>query len=283
MGDAVAPPTNQTTRVAGRHRQQAPSPRRPARRRVGPGAPAINNWVTLACTVVGTVIAVLTFARGPGEQPPTPPPTGENAVLGVITGDISNRPNRAGESALGGVIADAQLWFTQDAGADLALVNSGGIRGSLLYGASPHGEAPGQVTADECLAVQPFRSRPLSTITLSGRQLRQVLEQQFAGYRHQTETRILQVSEGLRYRIDPTAPLGRRVSQLLLHNAPIERDAEYRVTINAFLATGGDGFAVLTQGRHPTTARGADYDALAGYLRRGEPIAPGRQDRIQLT
>jgi 5'-nucleotidase len=239
--------------------------------------------VTLACTVIGTVIAVLTFARGPGDQPTATPATGENAVLGAITGDLSNRSNRAGESALGEVIADAQLWFTQDAGADLALVNSGGIRGSLLYGASSHGEAAGQVTVAECLSVQPFKSRPLLTITLSGEQLRQALEQQFAGYRQQTETRILQISQGLRYRINPTAPLGRRVSQLLLHNAPIDPDAEYRVTINAFLAAGGDGFGVFTEGQHPTTARGADYDAVAGYLRRGEPIAPGRQDRIQLA
>ena len=262
---------------------QAPSPTRPARRRVGPGAPAINNWVTLACTILGTVIAVLTFARGPGDQPTATPPTGENAVLGVITSDLSNRPNPAGESALGEVIADAQRWFTQDAGADLALVNSGGIRGSLLYGAGSHGEAAGQVTVAECLTVQPFKSRPLITVTLTGEQLRQALEQQFAGYRQQTETRILQISQGLRYRLDPTAPLGRRVSQLLLHNAPIYPDAEYRVTVNGFLAAGGDGFGVFTQGRHPTKARGADYDALAGYLRRGEPIAPGRQDRIQLA
>lgn len=263
--------------------QQARSQTRPARRRVGPGAPALNNWVTLACTIVGTVIAVLTFARSTGDQPIAPPPTGENVVLGVITGDLSNRPNRAGESALGGVIADAQLWFTQEADADIALVNSGGIRGSLLYGASSHGEAAGQVTVAECLTVQPFKSRPLITVTLNGEQLRQVLEQQFAGYREQTETRILQISEGLRYRIDPIAPLGRRVSELMLHNAPIDLDAEYRVTINPFLAAGGDGFAVFTEGRHPMRAQGADYDALAGYLRRGEPIAPGRQDRVQLT
>lgn len=253
-----------------------------ARRRLGPGAPAINNWVTLACTVIGTMIGVLTFAAGMDDgRDPTPVPDTSATVLGVATSDLSDRPNLLGESPLGDVIADAQLWFTQAAGAQIALVNPGGIRGPILYGATSHGEAPGQVTVAEALSVQPFRDRPLSTLTFTGAQLDQVLEQQFAGQGGQTQTRILQISQGLSYRMAPTAPVGERVSQLLLFNEPVRSSSDYRVTVNAFLAGGGDGFSILTEGRAPTVARGGDYDALAEYLRRGEPIAPGRADRIR--
>jgi 5'-nucleotidase len=254
------------------------------RRRLGPGAPAINNWVTLACTVTATVIGVLTFVGGLDDgRVPTPTPDTSATVLGVATADLSNRPNFLGESPLGDVIADAQLWFTQAAGAQIALVNPGGIRGPILYGATSQGEAPGQVTMAEALSVQPFRDRPLVTVTLTGAQLDQVLEQQFAGQDGQTQTQILQVSQGLSYRMSPTAAAGERVSQLVLFNEPIRSSSDYRVTVNAFLAGGGDGFSIFTRGRAPTLARGGDYDALAEYLRRGEPVAPGPADRIRLA
>jgi 5'-nucleotidase len=161
-------------------------------------------------------------------------------------------------------------------------VNPGGIRESLLYAATSHGEASGQVTVAECLAVQPFRERPLDTMTLTGSEIRQALEQQFAGHLRQTETQILQVSEGLGYRIDPAAPPGGRITQLVLDNDPLDPSADYRVTVNAFLADGGDGFGVFQAGRQRKGARGADYDALAAYLLRGEPVAPGPQDRVGL-
>ncbi|MBI3687937.1 MAG: bifunctional metallophosphatase/5'-nucleotidase [Actinobacteria bacterium] len=204
-----------------------------------------------------------------------------NRVVGSISADITNAASTAGESALGDVIADAQLAYTAaTAQAQIALMNPGGIRTSLIYGNSPGGEAPGQVTYGECFAVQPFNNLVV-TQTFTGAQLKDVLEQQFSGYAGQTTTRILQVSAGFSYSYDTTQPLGQRVSGIQLNGVALDPVASYRVTTNDFLANGGDGFRLLTGGTSRATAPGFDVDALTGYLGGPtQPIAPGPRDRI---
>lgn len=112
------------------------------------------------------------------------------------------------------------------------------------------------------------------TQTLTGAQLRNVLEQQFVGFNGQTTQRILQVSAGLTYSYDSTAPVGSRVSALAFDGAPVDPAASYRVTTNDFLANGGDGFTELRAGTDRATAPGFDVDALIAYLGAGAPVAP---------
>ncbi|NBE80719.1 bifunctional metallophosphatase/5'-nucleotidase [Micromonospora rubida] len=202
-----------------------------------------------------------------------------NRVVGKISADIVRdvRPN--GESPLGDVIADAQLAYTAGDGAQIALMNPGGVRASLSYGASVGGEAPGEVTYGEAFSVQPFNNLVV-TQTFTGAQLKNVLEQQFPGFNGQTAQRILQVSAGLTYSYDSTAPAGSRVSALALNGTPIDPAASYRVTTNDFLANGGDGFTELAGGAGRTTAPGFDVDALVSYVGAGAPVAPGPADRI---
>ena len=107
-------------------------------------------------------------------------------VVGSVTAPIVRAANAAGESPLGDVIADAQLAYTASAGAQLALMNPGGIRADL--------PGPGErVTFGDAFTVQPFNNLVV-TQTFTGAQLSQVLEQQFAGCVGQTTTRILQIS-----------------------------------------------------------------------------------------
>ncbi|MFI1193196.1 bifunctional metallophosphatase/5'-nucleotidase [Micromonospora sp. NPDC020750] len=202
-----------------------------------------------------------------------------NRVVGRISADIVRdvRPN--GESPLGDVIADAQLAYTAGDGAQIALMNPGGVRASLSYGASAGGEAPGEVTYGEAFSVQPFNNLVV-TQTFTGAQLKNVLEQQFPGFNGQTAQRILQVSAGLTYSYDSTAPAGSRVSALALNGTPVDPAASYRVTTNDFLANGGDGFTELAGGAGRTTAPGFDVDALVSYVGAGAPVAPGPADRI---
>ncbi|MFG1775402.1 bifunctional metallophosphatase/5'-nucleotidase [Micromonospora sp. NPDC049051] len=202
-----------------------------------------------------------------------------NRVVGRISADIVRdvRPN--GESPLGDVIADAQLAYTRSNGAQIALMNPGGIRASLPYAASAGDEDPGEITYGEAFTVQPFNNLVV-TQTLTGAQLRNVLEQQFVGFNGQTTQRILQVSAGLTYSYDSTAPVGSRVSALAFDGAPVDPAASYRVTTNDFLANGGDGFTELQAGTNRTTAPGFDVDALIAYLGAGAPVAPGPADRI---
>ena len=200
-----------------------------------------------------------------------------NKVVGKISSDITNAANAAGESPLGDVISDGMLAYTKSAGARIALMNPGGIRTSLSY-ANSAGEAPGEVTYGECFAVQPFNNLVV-TQTYTGAQLKEVLEQQFAGYGGQTVTRILQVSAGFTYSYDSTRPLGQRVSNLALSGTAIDPAGSYQVAMNDFLANGGDGFAGLTVGTGRVTSPWFDVDALVAYLATG-PIAPGPANRI---
>jgi 5'-nucleotidase len=202
-----------------------------------------------------------------------------NRVVGSITADITRTQNTAGESALGDVIADGMVDYTQAAGAQLALMNPGGIRADLTHAFSPGGEAPGQVTFGEVFTVQPFNNLVV-TITLTGAQLKDVLEQQFPGFGGQTVQRILQVSEGFTYTWSSTAAPGSKVSNMALNGAPIDPAATYRVTTNDFLANGGDGFTNLTGGTDRTVAPDFDVDSLAAYLGANAPVPPGPQDRI---
>ncbi len=196
-----------------------------------------------------------------------------NKVVGKITGDITNTNNAAGESALGDVIADAQLAYTSGAGAQIAFMNPGGIRAPLTFANSPGGEPAGDVTYGECFTVQPFNNLVV-TQTFTGQQVKDVLEEQFV------TTRILQVSKGFAYSYNTTAPAGSRVTNITLNGTPLDLAASYKVTSNDFLANGGDGFTTLTKGTGRVTAPGFDVDALTAHLGAGAPVAPGPQNRI---
>ncbi|MFI7546432.1 bifunctional metallophosphatase/5'-nucleotidase [Actinoplanes sp. NPDC049599] len=202
-----------------------------------------------------------------------------NKVVGSISADITRTAGANGESALGDVIADAQLAWTASSNAQIALMNPGGIRADFDAEQSSGGEANGQVTYGEAFTVQPFNNLVV-TQTFTGAQLKNVLEQQFVGFGGQTTQRILQVSAGLTYSWNSTAPAGAKVTALALKGTPIDPAASYQVTTNDFLANGGDGFTNLTLGTGRTTAPGFDVDALVGYLGAGAPVAPGPANRI---
>ena len=201
-----------------------------------------------------------------------------NRVVGSITADIPNTSAPNGESPLGDVIADGMAAYSTAASPDFAIMNPGGIRASLTYASISGGEQPGQVTYGEAFTVQPFNNLVV-TRTYTGAQVKQVLEQQFAGFGGQGVTRILQVSDAVTYSYDTTRPLGDRVTNLQVHGAPIDPLGSYNVTMNDFLAAGGDGFTNLTVGTNPVYSAGFDVDALTSYLGTG-PIAPGPANRI---
>jgi len=96
----------------------------------------------------------------------------------------------------------------------------------------------------------------------------------------ESATRILQPSAGFTYSYDTTKALGDRVSNMALNGTPIDPAASYRVTVNNFLADGGDGFTALKAGTDRVTQTGFDVDALAQYIGAHSPVAPGPADRI---
>ncbi|UPK33598.1 bifunctional metallophosphatase/5'-nucleotidase [Bradyrhizobium sp. 186] len=197
-----------------------------------------------------------------------------NRPAGSVTQTLSRIPNEAGESALGDVIADAQLAATKDAkdgSAVIALTNPGGIRTDIVP------KENGKVSFGELFASQPFRNR-LVAMTLTGSQLRDMLEQQWLDPKR---PRILQVSNGFSYTWDASKPLGERVmiEKMTLNGKPIEPASGYRITLNDYLAVGGDGFTVAKQGTSPQYG-GYDADALFAFFKAYGPIGPLPPTRI---
>ena len=169
---------------------------------------------------------------------------------------------RGGEvdSAAGRLIADAQLAATRapgDGGAQLALMNPGGIRSDLPCRNAP----PCTVTFGQVHTMQPF-GNSLVVMTLTGVQLKALLESQQKG----AEVTMLQPSEGFAYTWQSDATSGDHVRDMRLSGEPIVAERAYRVTVNSFLAEGGDGFVTLQKGT-ARTGGGQDVDALLSYLK----------------
>ena len=215
-------------------------------------------------------------------------------VVGAITGDFTKDQDSAGQSALGGLIADAQLAATQyegEGGADVAFMNPGGIRSNLLYPATDS-EQDGEVTYAEVFSVHPFGNH-LVTMTLSGAQVLRLLEQQWANppartmmtpsagfsyaWRRSVEkegTDLIKSVPKLSSRVDP--------SSVRVNGQPLEPTRDYRVTVNSFLAEGGDGFTVFAEGTDRVDGA-ADVDALQDYLELNSPLSPAELDRIRVV
>jgi len=205
-----------------------------------------------------------------------------NRVIGSITADITRTANAAGESALGDVIADAQLDATNDPGfgdAVVAFMNPGGIRADFTFIGSAAGEGDGNVTYGEMFTVQPF-GNSMVTLTLTGAQIERLLEEQFVGCTLGT-ARILQVSAGFTYTWNAAGPVCEKVdpATIMLNGVVVDPASSYRVTVNSFLADGGDSFPILTQGTD-RLGGAVDTDALEAYFVAFSPVPPGLQNRI---
>jgi 5'-nucleotidase len=187
-----------------------------------------------------------------------------NQLIGTATTALPAAGGPSGESLLGDLIADAQRAAVP--GADFAFMNPGGIRADL---------AAGPVTWGNLFAIQPF-GNSLVALTLTGDQVRQLLEQQWQG---QPFPRILQIS-GLSYTWDGAKPVGSRVVEIRKGGALLDPAASYRVVVNNFMAAGGDNFTVLVGGLNP--AGGAqDIDALIAWVKSlPQPFGPPDGGRI---
>jgi 5'-nucleotidase len=183
-----------------------------------------------------------------------------NKVIGYISAPLTRTGGTTGEETLGDVIADAQLEFTAPAangGAVIAMTNPGGIRTDL-------GPA-GPVTYGQAFAVQPF-SNLMVAMDLTGQQLKDVLEQQFVGCGQPVNgQKILQVSASFTYSWSTGAACGSKISNMQLNGTPMSMSSTYRVTVNNFLAGGGDNFTKFTAGTNLYTS-GVDLDAFVAYL-----------------
>ena len=111
---------------------------------------------------------------------------------------------------------------------------------------------------------------------MTGAQLKAVLEQQFtdkSGVAALVPS-ILVPSANFQFAYDLTKPAGQRIVSMTLDGRPIDSQAGYRVTVNNFLASGGDGYSVLAEGTDAVDA-GLDLDALEACLATNPAVPSG--------
>jgi 5'-nucleotidase len=216
-------------------------------------------------------------------------------VIGRISADITRTPDDSRENAAGNLIADAQLAATSSTGtgsAVAAFMNPGGVRADFTF--APSGsEAPGEVTYGEAFTVQPF-GNSLVTMTLTGARILEMLKSQWCGA---ASPRVLLPSASVSYTFDQSdaaaitgaacAGAVNPVSNLTIGGTPVDPAASYRITVNSFLADGGDSFPVLRSGTDRLGGE-VDTDALEDYIApslppAGTPIAPPALTRINVV
>lgn len=193
-------------------------------------------------------------------------------VIGRLSGPALKDPED-GDSSAGELIADAQLAATRApgrGGAEIAFINSRGVRTDLI----PRGD--GSVTFGQIFAMQPFGNN-LVVKTLTGAQLKALLEQGFREVNGKVSASSLLIpSEGFSYRFDVRRAAGERITAMTLKGRAIVPARSYRVTVNNFLASGGDGYSVLGQGKDALDA-GLDLDALEAWLATGPKLPAGKR------
>jgi 5'-nucleotidase len=223
-----------------------------------------------------------------------------NRVVGHITADLTLANDDSLEQAMGNVIADAQLNATTPAnlgGAVAAFMNAGGVRSpGLVYASSPVGEGDGVVTFGEVFTAQPF-GNSLVTMTLTGAQIDRFLEEQFCGVNSPNATpagffKVALPSATLHYtwdaseagKVDCNTQNAVDPALITINGTALDLTASYRITVNSFMADGGDGFAVLRQGTD-RLGGAVDTDALEAWFLLHEPagISPPALDRIDVV
>jgi len=183
-------------------------------------------------------------------------------VVGRLSALVTRTLDADRESSAGNLIADAQLAAGRGAGAQIAFINSGGVRTDLTPAAD------GSLTFGDLFAMQPFGNNVVVK-TLGGEQLKALLEQQFAsGANSAAQPNMLLPSRGFAFDYDLSKPAGQRIVRMALGGRPIDPAGSYRVAVNNFLASGGDNFTVLASGTDGVDA-GTDVDALEAYVRSG--------------
>lgn len=168
---------------------------------------------------------------------------------GVLDGDRSRV--RQQPTNLGVMVARAMLDKT---GADVALVNSGGVRDSL---------PAGPISYRDVLKVQPF-SNTVAVVTLPGSELLTYLQ---AAAKMTPGSGAFPQTAGVQMRI-----VGGQLAEARIGGQPIDAKRSYRLTITNFTATGGDGYPVMI--KHPgyLDSGFVDADVLRSYIAARSPL-----------
>ncbi|MBC7596921.1 MAG: 5'-nucleotidase C-terminal domain-containing protein [Kineosporiaceae bacterium] len=214
----------------------------------------------------------LAFAATIGNQP-----------KGTQTADITrafvgNSEDRASESTIGNLVADALLSKVGDtpSGADIGVVNPGGLRADLTYAGTDGTNTDGVITYAEANSVLPFVNQ-VNRVTVTGVTFEKILEQQWqrdAGGKIPSRPYLqLGLSKNVNYTFDDTRSEGERITHVTVNGQTLDPAGSYKIATFSFLATGGDNFRAFTEGTSVDTGL-VDYEAWIGYLETNSPVSP---------
>ncbi|WP_394684856.1 choice-of-anchor I family protein [uncultured Microbacterium sp.] len=241
--------------------------------------PAVTQYIAYPQAATAKIVA----------EAKTTADTKGKVEVGTITADITRAKNGSGGedrgaySTLGNTVADVYLWATSEnpsfngQDAQIAFMNPGGLRADLLYGSDN-----GSVSYREAANVQPF-GNTLVTLSLTGAQLKQVLEQQWQPSGAARPVLALGVSKGFTFEYDPNAPTGSHIKTVQLNGKAIDDNASYRVVTNSFLAAGGDNFTAFARGTSKADSGQIDLQATVDFFTAKKSIAPSPLGRAYLT
>ena len=205
--------------------------------------------------------------------------------VGDVTADFNRAKqtatpseNRGGESTIGNFVADVHLWATEDSGADLAVMNPGGIRADIKYASSSVDDPAGNLTFAEAAAVQPF-ANTLQVVDLTGAQLKGVLEEQWQPAAASRPFLKLGLSANAEYTYDPDAPKGEHITAIWVDGVLVQDSDVFTVAANSFLAVGGDNFFTFAQGTNRADTGKADLQSTVDYFKANPVASPSYAQR----
>ena len=178
---------------------------------------------------------------------------------------------------MGTLIADSLLKTLSDAergGAQIGVVNPGGMRAELYYKAgTATGDADGKIVRSEANSVLPFVNN-LWTTTLTGAQLRSVLEEQWQPAGSSRPYLQLGLSSNVTYTYNPDAPAGSHINRIWVNGKQVDPPDTFRIGSFSFLLAGGDNFNTFKAGTNTKDSGLVDYEAWIDYLKASSPVKP---------
>jgi 5'-nucleotidase len=186
-----------------------------------------------------------------------------NEYLNTAAVPLLRAQNNDGESNLGNLIADG---LRQELHADIGLTNIHGLRDDI---------SAGTITKGSIYSVLPF-SNTLVTVTLTGQDIYDLLEQQWMG----SYDNLLQIS-GIRYTYKASNPIGQKITQVWLQEEPLIKERVYTIATSDFLASGSGVFSVMKRSKL-VAVEGYDHEVISRYVKQSpQPISSAIDGRMQ--
>jgi 5'-nucleotidase/UDP-sugar diphosphatase len=190
-------------------------------------------------------------------------------VIGHAEASFLYRNVRKGETALGNLVADSMLFYTQYLGVDFALQNGGGIRADLPRG---------PITQRSVHEVLPF-GNSVVVLTLDGATVRSLFD--YIGSISRGQGAFPQVSAGVSITLNTAS---QKCEKIMINGEPFDPGRTYRIATNSYLAAGGDGYRMLLNPLHRYDSSTSLRDVLIMYIEHlGGTIKPSSNGRINFT